>query len=246
MNGLPQAVPNQGNWSLFENRLSVPVKCQGRGKFQQTPETRAWVRVAAQLPCAGQWLTDASGGGRRVWTWLRVTSVRGGPSPGPQEASETLGCNGWTLRKSFWSWRLLQGAGEMLKPGSLCEATVGGWQARVLLFQLQVASLRWRFTYAGFCGSPLTGCGVRLVVAATAQCLEEPLVRLPRRGLVRVLHLGVLPRAPPSSLPLRGVSYGPMILPPKRLAVASVLRVCHTYFLSAGLPARLHFIDSPG
>lgn len=138
-----------------------------------------------------------------------------GTQPGLQEASDTLGCNAQTLRKSFWLWRLLQGAGEMLKPGSLCEATVRGPQTRVLLFQLQVAGLCWRFTSAGIYGSPLTGCGVRLVVVVTAQCLEEPLVRLPRRGLLRVLHLGVLPRAPrwklpapPSSLPPRGINYG--------------------------------------
>lgn len=39
---------------------------------------------------------------------------------------------------------------------------------------------------------------------------------------------------------------GPMILPPKHPAAASVLCVCQTHFLSAGLPARLHFIDAPG
>ena len=90
-------------------------------------------------------------------------------------------------------------------------------QVRTLLFHLQVAGLHWRFTAACICGS-LAGCGVRQVVVPT-QCsaglVEEPLVGLPRRGLLRVLHLGVLSRAPhwklpapPSSLPPRGINYG--------------------------------------
>ena len=83
------------------------------------------------------------------------------------------------------------------------------------------------------------------------------------RGAPGPLAQAGAPACPPSGGPAPGSSLeapgsslfpsskwnqlrGPMILPPKHLAVASVLCVCQTHFLSAGLPAQLHFIDSPG
>ena len=93
-----------------------------------------------------------------------------------------------------------------------------------------------------------------MVAAArwSAGLVEEPLVGLPRLGLLRVLHLGVLARAPrwkllapPSSLPPRGINYGPDDLTSKTSCGSISAAVCQTRFLSAGLLALLHFIDSP-